>query len=81
MDELKLLKNSKENLFWFIKNLPKIKKDYSNQIIAIENKKIIANSNNINQLLIQIDSKGINKEEVLIKQVSSGKEIIIFNEN
>ncbi len=81
MDDLQLLQNSKQSFLWLMKNLNELKKDLSGQVVAIKDNHIVANAPTIKRLLIEIESKGIDKNEVLIKQISSGKEIVIFYEN
>jgi len=78
MNELQLLKRSSEDLKWFISNIDSIKEDYENQIVAINNKKIVSDAKNIPELFSKLKKLKAKKEEILIKQVPSKKEIVIF---
>lgn len=81
MDELQLLHNSRQSLFWLMKNINELKKEFSGQVVAIKSNNIIANAPTIKKLLVELEERKIDKDEVLIKQISSGKEIVIFYEN
>ncbi|MCK5624835.1 hypothetical protein KAI04_03265 [Candidatus Pacearchaeota archaeon] len=78
MEELQILKDSSEDLKWFILNLNKIKEKFLGDVVAIKSQKVVANGKNMNELLSSLKYKKIDSNNLLIKQVSSGKEIVIF---
>jgi len=75
MNELQILKNSSEDLNWFILNLSKIKERFLGDVVAIKNKKIVVSGKNMGEVLSSLENEG---NDFLIKQVGSGKEIVIF---
>ena len=79
MEEIEILKNSSEDLVWFLKNLALLKKSYAGKVIAIRNKSVLASASNIKSLLKELSTRGIEDSEVLIKQVGSGKEVVIYS--
>ncbi len=78
LTDLELLMDSEENLQWFQENSKEIQEQFTNKIIAIKNKKIVASADNINELLRVLKDKNIDPSEVLIEPVYSKKEIIIL---
>jgi hypothetical protein len=78
MNELQILKNSSEDLNWFILNLSKIKERFLGDVVAIKNKKIVVSGKNMGEVLSSLENKGLEGNDFLIKQVGSGKEIVIF---
>lgn len=78
MDEIRLLKQSKDDLNWFLDNFDKLRENYESKVLAIKNKEVVAAENNIHELLSKLEGKGIPQEEVLIKQIKPKDEITIF---
>lgn len=78
MEEIDVLRTSSEDLIWFLKNLSDLKKNFLGKSIAIKNKSVLADASSVKNLLNKLSSQDINSDEVLIKQVGSEKEIVIF---
>ncbi|MFB6246440.1 MAG: DUF5678 domain-containing protein [Candidatus Pacearchaeota archaeon] len=78
MDEISILKQSKDDLNWFLDNFDKLRENYGNKVLAIKNEEVVAAENNIHELLSKLEGKGIPQEEVLIKQIKPKDEITIF---
>lgn len=76
---LDLLNESEKDLEWLQQNFLDIQEKFANKIIAIKNKKIIANSENISKLLEEVQSQGIDPSEVLIEAISPKNEITLYN--
>ncbi|MGA2768927.1 MAG: DUF5678 domain-containing protein [Candidatus Bathyarchaeia archaeon] len=68
-----LFKLSRENLEWFKENYKNIRRDYNNQWIVIQNKKIIAKGStyeNITNMLKKADKKAAIVEFIDSKQLA-----------
>ena len=78
LTDLELLEISEENLEWFQENSKEIQEQFTNKIIAIKDKRIIASAENINELLKLLKEKNIDSSEVLIEPIFSKKEIIVL---
>ena len=73
LTDLELLEISEENLEWFQENSKEIQEQFTNKIIAIKDKRIIASAENINELLKLLKEKNIDSSEVLIEPIFSKK--------
>ena len=51
LSDLEMLQSSEEDLEWFNENSQQIREKFAKQIIAIKDKKIIANAKNNKELL------------------------------
>ncbi len=78
MNELQLMKDSSENLKWFLSNVKNLKDKYGEDILAIKSREVIANASNMKDLMLKLKKLKVKKEEVLIKQIPSKKKIKIF---
>lgn len=78
MEEIDILRNSSEDLSWFLKNLSLLRENYSGEVVAIKNKSILAHASNIKSLLKKLLNKKIDDSEVLIKQIGLGDEVVIY---
>ncbi len=75
---LELLQEAEGNLEWFQENFERIKEQFEKQIIAVKDKKVIANARNIEELLKILEEKEIDQSEVLIENIPAKNEIVIF---
>lgn len=78
LSDLEMLQSSEEDLEWFNKNSQQIREKFAKQIIAIKDKKIIANAKNNKELLKKLEEEKIDDSEVLIEVISSPNEITIL---
>lgn len=78
LTNLELLDSSEENLEWFSNNFKEIQDKFSNKIIAIKDKKVIASAKNSEELLKTIKKNKIDESEVLIEIVNPSNEITIL---
>ena len=78
MDELRLLKQSQEDLKWFVNNFEELRENYGHKVLAVKNKRVVATGDNMQGLLSKLEEKGIPQESVLIKQIRPKNEITIF---
>ncbi len=78
LTNIELLNSSEESLEWFNENFSSIQDKYSNKIIAIKDKQIIASASNIDLLFKILKEKEIDESEVLIEVISPKNEIVIL---
>ena len=78
LTNLELLDSSEENLEWFSNNFKEIQDKFSNKIIAIKDKKVIASAKNSEELLNTLKKNKIDESEVLIEIVNPSNEITIL---
>jgi ribosome biogenesis SPOUT family RNA methylase Rps3 len=65
----KLISKMEEDSKWLALNYDKIKNKFMNRFIAVKNKKIIANNDNLGELFANLRSKDINPSFTLIEFV------------
>ena len=78
LSDTELLDLAEENLKWFIANSSNIRDKFSNKLIAIKDKTIVASSENTDELLNILKEKGIDDSEVLIEVIPSRNEVTIL---
>lgn len=78
LTNLELLSSSEEDLEWFSENFSEIQEKFSNKLIAIKDKKIVASAKTSEELLNLLKKDGIDESEVLIEVVNPNNEIIIL---
>ena len=76
LTNIQLLSFSEENLEWFNDNFNEIQEKYTNRIVAIKDKMIVASASNINSLLDILKEKDIDSSEVLIETITPKNEIV-----
>jgi len=79
LTNIQLLSFSEENLEWFNDNFNEIQEKYTNRIVAIKDKMIVASASNINSLLDILKEKDIDSSEVLIETITPKNEIVILS--
>lgn len=78
LTNLELLGISEENLNWLNDNYSKIQEEFASKVVAIKDRKVVASSDNVEELLNILKNNKINEEEVLIESVRSKGEIVIL---
>ncbi len=78
MSNLELLENAEEDLDWYSNNYENLQEKFSNKIVAIKEKRVVASANNIKGLLEELKIEGIDESEVLIEVIYPRNEIIIL---
>jgi hypothetical protein len=78
LSDLELLNISEGNLRWFQERSGQIREEFDNQIVAIKDKRIVANARTYKELLALLKQKGVNDSEVLIEVISPKNEITIL---
>ena len=78
LTNIQLLNATEENIEWLNENYKNIQEEFEGQIIAIKNKKVVANAKNSETLLKVLKEKNIDEAEVLIEVISPKNEISIL---
>ena len=78
MSNLELLENAEEDLDWYSNNYENLQEKFSNKIVAIKEKRVVASANNIKGLLEELKIEVIDESEVLIEVIYPRNEIIIL---
>ena len=78
MSDIELLNESEENLEWFQSNFSEIGKKFLNRFIAIKDKEIVADSDNLDNLLKLLKERKIDDSETLIEAITSKKSIVVL---
>ena len=76
---LKYLKKNGESVKYIEKNLEKLSNKYENKLIAVDNEKIIADSDNPKNLIEEIESKGYDSRWIYITSFPPKEVAIIYN--
>lgn len=76
---LKYLEKNSESAKYVEKNLEKLSNKYENKLIAVNDKKIIADSDNPKNLIEEIESKGYDSRWIYITSFPPKEVAIIYN--
>ncbi|MDO8509500.1 MAG: DUF5678 domain-containing protein [Nanoarchaeota archaeon] len=77
-EDLILLDESMQDLEWFQKNSNELAVEYEGQIVAIKNKRIMANAKNSQMLLEILERNNVDPSTVIIERIPHKGEIIIL---
>ena len=71
-----MLRSGYADMDWFDKNLSRLKKDFNNSFIAVQNKSILDSDKNLDVLMSKLHSKNVDMSTVFIEFVSNVKSIL-----
>jgi hypothetical protein len=77
MDDLILLQQARTDFLWIKHNAEQLQK-YVGEIIAVHGKSVVAHSDDYDELIEQLQSKGVNPNDCLITRVREQNEIVLF---
>lgn len=73
---VQMLVSGNNDLIWFESNLSRLLSDYSNKFVAFRDGTVLGADSNLDNLLQQLENKGIDVSNVFIKFVSRIKSIL-----
>ena len=73
---IQMLVSGQNDLAWFESNINSLKSKYNNKFIAFHNKEVIEANANLDNLMDNLEKKGIDTSNLFIKFVSKVKAIL-----
>ena len=71
-----LLQRGTDDLDWLNQNLLQIRKDFNNQFIAINGKRIVANAATLDAVMAELKKKRIDLSNTIVQRISTVRQIL-----
>lgn len=78
VNTIELIDSYARDLIWFQNNFLEIQSKFEGKIIAVKDKKVIGYSGNLKKLLKDLQEKGVDYSEILIKTIPSKGQITVL---
>lgn len=69
-DEVEILVRAKKDAEWISAHYEQLLQKYDNQFIAVREQEILAANSDVDELLVQLEKKGIQANELLVKFIT-----------